>query len=93
MPRYERPERTLNRWVAPVVSAPETPGWTIFAPAENPGMWCGTIEPRPMTKSASSTGRAMLTGVPFGVTPRSTICSRSCHGLLITRTRPVTSGP
>ena len=43
--------RALNMCVAAVVAAPDTPGCTILAPAENPAMWWGTTAPVPMTRS------------------------------------------
>jgi len=65
-------DKALKRWVAAVVGSPDTPGWIIFAPPEKPGMWCGTMEPSPITAPARNASSFTLIGVPCSVSPMST---------------------
>ena len=65
IPRNESPPPSHeSRWVSAVVRGPQMPGWMILEDPENPGMWCGTIAPRPITTSASATARFTSSGVP-----------------------------
>ncbi len=80
-------------WVSAVVFGPQTPGWMILELPEKPGMWCGTMAPRPMTTSASTTARFTWSGVPAAECPRSTSMAGSRHSWLKTRMRRHASGP
>ncbi len=56
-------------------------------------MWCGTMLPMPILKSASNTSRLMWIRPPFFVVPRSTCASGSRKGWFMMGTRRTASAP